>query len=77
VKPALRSSVPRPIAHAKREKLLVAAGSVLARTGVTDTSLRTLAAEMGTSARMLVYYFGSKEQLILEVMNRQQRAAIP
>ncbi len=32
---------------------------------------------MGTSARMLVYYFGSKEQLILEVLNRQQRATIP
>lgn len=26
---------------------------------------------------MLVYYFGSKERLILEVLNRQQRAAIP
>jgi AcrR family transcriptional regulator len=69
--------VPRPIDHAKREELLAAAGSVLARTGVTDTSLRTLAAEMGTSARMLVYYFGSKEQLILDVMHRRQRAAIP
>jgi AcrR family transcriptional regulator len=77
MKHMLRSSVPRPIDHAKREELLAAAGSVLARTGVTDTSLRTLAAEMGTSARMLVYYFGSKERLILDVMNRQQRAAIP
>jgi len=69
--------VPRPIDRAKREELLAAAGVVLARTGVVDTSLRTLASEMGTSARMLVYYFGSKEQLILEVMIRQQRAAIP
>ncbi|KWX20970.1 TetR/AcrR family transcriptional regulator [Mycolicibacterium wolinskyi] len=77
MKQMLQSSVPRPIDHAKREELLAAAGVVLARTGVIDTSLRTLAAEMGTSARMLVYYFGSKEQLILEVMVRQQRAAIP
>jgi AcrR family transcriptional regulator len=69
--------VSRPIDHAKRQDLLAAASIVLARTGVLDTSLRTLAAEMGTSARMLVYYFGSKEQLILEVLNRQQRAAIP
>jgi len=60
MKHALRSSVPRPIDHAKREKLLVAAGSVLARTGVTDTSLRTLAAELGTSARMLVYYSAAR-----------------
>jgi AcrR family transcriptional regulator len=63
--------------HDKREELLATAGAVLARTGVLDTSLRALAAEMGTSARMLVYYFGTKEQLILEVLNRQQRAAIP
>ncbi|SPX71363.1 TetR/AcrR family transcriptional regulator [Mycobacteroides abscessus] len=69
--------MPRSIDHAKREELLVTAGSILARMGVIDTSLRTLATEMGTSARMLVYYFGSKEQLILEVLNRQQRATIP
>ncbi|SOJ56980.1 HTH-type transcriptional regulator BetI [Mycobacterium simulans] len=69
--------MPRPIDHLKREELLSAAGSVLARTGVVDTSLRALAAEMGTSARMLVYYFGSKEQLVLEVLTRQQRQAIP
>ncbi|GAS95159.1 TetR family transcriptional regulator [Mycolicibacterium canariasense] len=73
----LQSSVSRAPDHEKREELLTAAGAVLARTGVLDTSLRTLAAEMGTSARMLVYYFGTKEQLILEVLNRRQRAAIP
>lgn len=73
----LQYRVPRPLDHAKREELLVTAGSTLAGTGVTDTSLRTLATEMGTSARMLVYYFGSKEKLILEVLNRQQRATIP
>jgi AcrR family transcriptional regulator len=69
--------VPRPLDHVKREELLASAAAILARTGVVDTSLRSLAAEMGTSARMLVYYFGSKEHLILEVMHRQQRAAIP
>lgn len=69
--------MPRPIDHAKRQDLLASASAVLARIGLLDTSLRTLAAELGTSARMLVYYFGSKEQLILEVLNRQQRAAIP
>jgi AcrR family transcriptional regulator len=77
MKQMLQSSVPRPIDHAKREELLAAAGAVLARTGVVDTSLRELASQMGTSARMLVYYFGGKEQLILEVLTRQQRAAIP
>jgi AcrR family transcriptional regulator len=69
--------VPRPFDHAKREELLVSAGTILARTGVVDTSLRELASQLGTSARMLVYYFGTKENLMLEVLNRQQRAAIP
>ena len=39
----------------KREQLLDQAAAVLARRGVVDTSLRSLAAELGTSARMLVY----------------------
>jgi AcrR family transcriptional regulator len=69
--------VPRPVDHDKRRELLADAATVLARTGVVDTSLRALAAELNTSARMLVYYFGSKEQLILEVLTHQQRAAIP
>lgn len=69
--------MPRPVDRAKREELLDHAGVVLARTGVVDTSLRALATELGTSARMLIHYFGSKEQLILEVLYRQQRAAIP
>ncbi|CPT10085.1 transcriptional regulator [Mycobacteroides abscessus subsp. abscessus] len=77
MKQLLQWCVPRSIDHAKREELLATAGSILAGTGVIDTSLRTLATEMSTSARMLVYYFGSKEQLILEVLNRQQRATIP
>jgi len=77
MKHLLQSSVPRPIDHAKREELLAAAGAILARTGVVDTSLRELASRMGTSARMLVYYFGSKEHLILEVLTREQREVIP
>ena len=39
----------------KREQLLDQAAAVLARRGVVDTSLRSVAAELGTSARMLVY----------------------
>ncbi|WP_193045345.1 TetR/AcrR family transcriptional regulator [Mycolicibacterium baixiangningiae] len=69
--------MPRTVDLDKRRELLADVATVLARTGLIDTSLRALAAELNTSARMLVYYFGSKEQLILEVLNRQQRAAIP
>ena len=36
--------------------------------GVAELSLRPLAAEVGTSARMLIHHFGSKEQLVAEVL---------
>lgn len=63
----------RQIDLEKREDLLDKAEAGLAQLGVNDTPLRTLAAHMGTSARMLIYYFGSKENLILEVLAHQQR----
>jgi AcrR family transcriptional regulator len=47
--------------------------------GLANLSLRPLAAATGTSARMLVYHFGSKERLIAaamaEVRARQQKLA--
>jgi len=39
---------------------------------VANLSLRPLAAAIGTSARMLLHYFGSKEALIAEVMEQVQ-----
>jgi AcrR family transcriptional regulator len=39
---------------------------------VANLSLRPLAAAVGTSARMLLHYFGSKEKLIAEVMAEVQ-----
>ncbi|MFE3193690.1 TetR/AcrR family transcriptional regulator [Nocardia sp. NPDC059240] len=62
---------------AKRLALLDQACEILSRSGVVDTSLRSLAAQMGTSGRMLIYYFGSKEQLILDVLTHMQRRFTP
>src|SRR3954447_25754387 len=42
------------------------------RHGVANLSLRPLAAAVGTSARMLLHYFGSKEALIAAVMEQVQ-----
>lgn len=39
-----------------------------AANGVLDTSMRTLAAGVGTSNRMLNYHFGSREQLLAAVV---------
>lgn len=42
----------------------------LLRHGVANLSLRPMAAKVGTSARMLLHHFGSKERLIATVMAR-------
>src|SRR5919202_1075327 len=62
-----------------RERLLAAAMDHVAQHGVADLSLRGLAAALGTSHRMLIYHFGSREGLLIEVIRAveaQQRAAL-
>jgi len=63
-----------------REELLTRAIDHIAERGLTDLSLRELAAAIGTSHRMLIHHFGSKEGLWVEVVRAveaQQRAALP
>jgi AcrR family transcriptional regulator len=62
-----------------RERLLAAVIDHVAGHGVGDLSLRRLAAAIGTSHRMLLYHFGSKEGLLVEVVKAvedRQRAAL-
>ncbi|MDQ7810223.1 TetR/AcrR family transcriptional regulator [Amycolatopsis sp. A133] len=62
-----------------RAKLLAAAIDHIAHHGGADRSLRALAAELGTSHRMLIYHFGSKEGLLTAVareVEARQRAAL-
>ena len=62
-----------------RERLLAAAVGRALDTGIADLSLRQLAAAMGTSHRMLLYHFGSREGLLAAVtqaVEDQQRAAL-
>jgi AcrR family transcriptional regulator len=62
-----------------RERLLAAAMDHVAQHGVGDLSLRGLAAALGTSHRMLIYHFGSREGLLVEVIRAveaRQRAAL-
>jgi AcrR family transcriptional regulator len=62
-----------------RERLLAAAVDYAAEHGLADLSLRTLAAALGTSHRMLIFHFGSKEGLLVEVVRAveaQQRALL-
>jgi AcrR family transcriptional regulator len=53
---------------APKERLLERAIEYLAAHGLSDHSLRQLATALGTSHRMLIYHFGSKEGLLVEVV---------
>jgi AcrR family transcriptional regulator len=51
-----------------RQRLLDAAVDHVAEHGIAGQSLRQLAAGLGTSHRMLIYHFGSKEGLLVEII---------
>jgi AcrR family transcriptional regulator len=62
-----------------RDRLLEATVAYVAEHGVGDLSLRRLAGELGTSHRMLIYHFGSKEGLlaaVVEAIEERQRRAL-
>jgi AcrR family transcriptional regulator len=64
---------------AAKQRLLAAAAEHIAGTGVSDLTLRGLAAAIGSSHRMLLYHFGSKEALLVEVIKlveQRQRDAL-
>ncbi|WP_328389012.1 TetR/AcrR family transcriptional regulator [Nocardia sp. NBC_00416] len=62
----------RPLDHAKRAEILDAVVRYIAEQGLADLSLRPLAAALGTSSRMLIYYFGTKEELLVQALATQR-----
>jgi len=53
----------------RRDVLLDKIVDALLDHGVADLSLRPLAERVGTSARLLIYHFGSKEKLLVEALS--------
>lgn len=51
-----------------RDRLLTAMAAHVLSHGLNDASLRPLARAAGTSDRMLIYHFGSKDQLIAALL---------
>lgn len=54
----------------RRAELADAAADIVLAEGVAALGLRALAPRLGTSARMLLYYFETREALVLAVMAR-------
>ncbi len=57
----------------RRRQLLDALVDEFAAAGVGDRSLRDVAAAVGTSHRMLLHHFGSREDLLLAVVEEVER----
>lgn len=53
----------------KKTRLAEQVAAYLLTHGLSDGGIRALAKAAGTSDRMLIYYFGSKDQLVREAMN--------
>jgi AcrR family transcriptional regulator len=68
----------RPIEPEKKQALLEQCLDAAIVSGVIDFSINTIAKSIGTSGRMLVYHFGSKQELerqvitLLEIRLREQ-----
>ncbi|TDU80555.1 TetR/AcrR family transcriptional regulator [Streptomyces sp. KS 21] len=58
--------------QAKRDHLLRQVRAYVVENGLANLSLRPLAKALGTSDRMLLYYFGSKEQLVAQALDRDE-----
>ena len=65
--------MPRPVDPHRRAAVLAKAADYVLERGLAGLSLRPLAKALGTSTRMLLYDFGSKEQLIHEVLAEIRR----
>lgn len=55
-----------------RDRLLIAARDRLLEKGIGHSSLRQIAAEVGTSHRVLIYHFGSREGLLEAIVEQME-----
>jgi AcrR family transcriptional regulator len=71
--------MPRTPDEERRAALLADLIDTFSNGGVGDRSLRAIAASVGTSHRMLLHYFGSREELlvaVVEEVERRQKATL-
>jgi len=63
----------RQTSSPRRNELLTAAYAYVQSTGLAEVSLRPLAAAIGSSPRVLLFLFGSKDGLIRAILERARR----
>ncbi|KUH69030.1 TetR family transcriptional regulator [Mycolicibacterium novocastrense] len=63
----------RPPDLQRRQELLDGVVAEVSRNGIGDRSLRDLAAAVGTSHRMLLHHFGSRDELLLAIVGEVEQ----
>jgi AcrR family transcriptional regulator len=66
----------RPPDLERRQELLDAVVEEFAARGIGDRSLRAVAAAVGTSHRMLLHHFGTRNELLLAIVDEVERRQI-
>lgn len=61
-------------ADVRREQMLVAAAAVIAERGFDDTRIADVAERVGASPALVVYYFGTKDNLLTEALRYSEEA---
>lgn len=65
--------MPRPADPVRRRELLDALIDTVAERGIGGRSLRDLAEAVGTSHRMLLHHFGSRDELLVAIVTEVER----
>jgi AcrR family transcriptional regulator len=62
----------RKLSDARRRQILQAAVHVIAEQGLCDTGIKDVAERAGTSPALVIYYFGTKDQLLREALTHAE-----
>jgi AcrR family transcriptional regulator len=70
------SSTPRPLSGEKAQRIIEAMRHSVAKRGTTGSTFDHVSREAGVSRGLLHYYFGTKEQLLVEAVRRDGEVRI-
>jgi AcrR family transcriptional regulator len=63
--------------NSSRDRLLLAARKLFSRQGFAETSTRQIASDAGCNLALINHYFGSKEGLLVAILEAEMRTAAP
>ncbi|MGH3507430.1 MAG: TetR/AcrR family transcriptional regulator [Nocardioidaceae bacterium] len=65
---------PEVVADARRDQMLAAAAQLIAERGFGDTRIADVAARVGASPALVIYYFGTKDTLLTEALRWSEQS---